>query len=244
MKFKLGKLPPRHDSRTLRLAKYLLPSDGLPTPPDKVDYSGNISDWKMFANDKYGDCTWAARAHLTMLFTQLIGKQVTPNEADVTAGYLAMSPDDEGCVILDVLNQWKNYGAPGLLAASDTIEGYAQLDLGNQNHIKLSVSMFAGNDIGFQVPNAIWDMGSVWDIVDNDGGIDGGHSVCLCGYNQQGVLVVSWGKIYTMTWAFWQKYCDESYVVLSNDWKNQVPNGCEGFAQLAVDLGKVGQEIR
>ena len=58
------------------------------------------------------------------------------------------------------------------------------------------------------VPNAIWDMGNVWDVIDDDGGIDGGHSICLCGYNTQGIQVVSWGKVYTMTWAFWTKYCD------------------------------------
>jgi hypothetical protein len=235
-KYRLGKLPPRFDPNTKRLKRYMLKSDCLPTPPAQFDLSNKVSPWGMFGNDKLGDCTWAARAHLTMLFCSLVGNPVVPKDTDVQSGYLAMSPGDDGCAIIDVLDQWKNDGAPGIGSNTDKIDGYAQLDLGNRNHIQLSTFLFAGVDIGFQVPNAIWSMGKVWDVVDNDGGIDGGHSVCVVGYNDQGVLVVSWGEVYTMTWKFWAKYCDEAYTALSDDWLDKVPTGNIGFTQLAADL--------
>jgi hypothetical protein len=45
---KLGKLPPRHDHRTLMLAKYTV---ALPPPPAAVDWSRKLDHLGMMKND-------------------------------------------------------------------------------------------------------------------------------------------------------------------------------------------------
>ncbi len=52
---KLGKLPPRHDVRTLLLANYL--TTALPEPPPVKNWALKAgSNWGMMLNDRIGDC--------------------------------------------------------------------------------------------------------------------------------------------------------------------------------------------
>lgn len=50
----LGKLPYRHDQRSLRFADYL--AESFPAPPPEKNWSSNVSAWPMFGNDRIGDC--------------------------------------------------------------------------------------------------------------------------------------------------------------------------------------------
>jgi hypothetical protein len=57
-------------------------------------------------------------------------------------------------------------------------------------------------------------------------------------YDARGVTVVTWGALQTMTWTFWEAYCDEAYAILSNDYlddKQQAPQGFD-LQQLQADL--------
>ena len=56
---RLGKLPVRHDVRTLQLARYV-DTAVLPAPPASYDETAHVHDWPMYANDRIGDCTCAA----------------------------------------------------------------------------------------------------------------------------------------------------------------------------------------
>jgi hypothetical protein len=49
--------------------------------------------------------------------------------------------------------------------------------------------------------------------------------------------VVTWGALQTMTWSFWEAYCDEAYAILSNDYltKEGTPQGFS-MQQLQADL--------
>src|ERR1700704_5522507 len=64
----LGKLPVRTDVRTLRLARYI-DSSRLPEPPDSFDETRGIESWPMYGNDRIGDCTTAAAAHMIEAWT-------------------------------------------------------------------------------------------------------------------------------------------------------------------------------
>ena len=67
---KLGKLPHRHDPRTLQFARYL-DQTALPAPPATLDDTKGVASWPMYANDRIGDCTCAAAAHMVEVWTTL-----------------------------------------------------------------------------------------------------------------------------------------------------------------------------
>jgi hypothetical protein len=45
--------------------------------------------------------------------------------------------------------------------------------------------------------------------------------VVLAGYDANGARVISWGKYYTMTWAFFSKFVDEAYAIADPEWISQ-----------------------
>ena len=56
-----------------------------------------------------------------------------------------------------------------------------------------------------------------WDVSTAGAGIAGGHCVAAVGYTSEGPLIVSWGKVFTLTWAGWDAYVEEAHVLLSRD---------------------------
>ncbi len=95
MDYKLGKAPPRIDNRTLKLGA-VFKAARIPDAPDNIDVDellGVRIDNPMFANDTWGDCVMALRAHMTRRFEQFEQKKVLPITDD------------------DVLNEyWKEQG--------------------------------------------------------------------------------------------------------------------------------------
>ena len=57
--------------------------------------------------------------------------------------------------------------------------------------------------------------------------IDGGHCVTVIGYTSAYLLVVTWGKIQKMDYAFWNTYVaaramqGEAWATVSQDWVNK-----------------------
>ena len=220
---KLGKLAPKFNRKSLTLSKYL--TSDIPAAPAKVYREYKIPEnlWGMDANDRIGDCTCAAVAHLLMLATIHTGSIVIPSTQQVVDMYSAVSgynqqtgANDNGAVISDVLNYWQTTGLDG-----HKILGWAQIDHTNIEEVKQAIWLFGGVDIGVQLPNSAmsqFDAGQAWDIVDPDGGIDGGHCVCLFGYGSDGCTCVTWGQTQQMSWAWFSKYCDEAYAIITSDW--------------------------
>jgi hypothetical protein len=65
----------------------------------------------------------------------------------------------------------------------------------------------------------------------------GGHCVFVPKYDKKGFTCITWGKLQTMTVAFWKKYCDEAHTLLSPNWLHArgSPNGFDQ-ARLLADL--------
>ncbi|HWC46742.1 MAG TPA: hypothetical protein VG868_11575, partial [Casimicrobiaceae bacterium] len=103
---KLGKLPVRLDVRTLRLARYVDRAK-LPAPPTQLDLTANVPEWPMYANDRIGDCTIAAAAHMIEAWTAASrARAVEVGESDVLRAFDAVkitdpSTGEEGAVELD-----------------------------------------------------------------------------------------------------------------------------------------------
>jgi len=236
---KLGRRAIKTDSRTLRMSKYMTPV--LPAPPASVDWSKKAAVLGMMLNDKLGDCTIAGCGHAIQVWSANSYQQITlPDTAILSAyekwdGYNPADPStDQGGICLDVLNNWRQQGL-----ASHSLLGFASADYTNTIEIQQSISLFGGVYCGMNFPNAAFNQ-QVWDVVADDGGIAGGHCVYVPAYNATGPKAISWGTVYQMTWAFWNKYFDESYSLLGFDWIG-AKGSPDGFnlAQLQQDLAAI-----
>lgn len=241
---KLGKLPPKHDPRTLRLADYLTGS--LPPAPASVDWGVLVKRWPMDLNDVLGDCTIAAAAHQIQAWNKSArGTNAVVTDPTVLKAYRAVSgydpadPNtDQGAYELDVLNYWRKHGV-----GSHKIKAFAALEPGNAGHVRDSVNLFGGAYIGIALPlTAESQVGKVWSVVANAppderaAGSWGGHAVNVTAYDGQGLTVVTWGALQRMTWGFWAAYVDEAYALLAVDWfsrANLSPGGLDLTALLA-----------
>lgn len=244
MNFKLGKQAPKIDPRTLMLADYI--TTALPTAPRSFSYADKVGvSWGMMHNDTLGDCTCAAAGHMIMAWTASSkGKASRPTDKAIVKAYCAVSgydpktgANDNGAVELDVLNYWRKSGVGG-----HTIGAFAATTLKNIDHVKAAVYLFGGCYIGLSLPNSaqgqdVWDVPAGGPTGAGEKGSWGGHAVCVVGYDEQGLSVITWGALKKMTWAFWNTYCDESYAIISNDFLNngKTPAGFD-IAALQADL--------
>lgn len=235
---RLGKKSPRIDRRTLRLARYI---KDLPPPPDSYDWTSRHASgwggWGMMLNDQLGDCTIAACGHAIQVWTANLTGEITVPDSDILKayedwdGYNPSDPNsDQGGVEIDVLNDWRKNGLSG-----HSLLAYADPDPQDIIHVKQSVVLFGGVYIGLALPitaqnQDVWDVvrqgflakiKKFWDPYDpTEPNSWGGHAVFVPAYNPTGPICITWGALKQMTWAFWQKYCDESHTLLYSDWKS------------------------
>ncbi|HVH85479.1 MAG TPA: hypothetical protein VM912_02060, partial [Terriglobales bacterium] len=170
-------------------------------------------------------------------------KELSPTDADVIAAYSAVAgyvlgdmSTDNGAAITDFLAWWQSTGLAG-----HKIDGWVAVDYTNPLHLRQAIYLFGGIDVGVQIPNVAMDQfsnGKAWDLVPDDGGIDGGHSVPVLGYGRAGFTCVTWGKLREMTNAWVTQYLDEAYALVSMEWldaNGEAPNHLD-IAALREDL--------
>jgi hypothetical protein len=196
----------------------------------------------MYLNDQLGDCTCAAVGHLMQGWTQYsTGTAFTVADKDVlglyekAAGYNPADPStDQGAYIQDILGYWRKNGVSG-----HKITAYASVKVSNMTLIKQAVDLFGAVDIGFNFPASAMDQfnqGKPWDVV-RGSQLEGGHCVTVVGYKANGNLVcITWGAVQEMTPAFWTKYVDEAWVIITPDWI-----AANGQAPVGIDLYSLGQ---
>jgi hypothetical protein len=248
-KLKLGKGDARHDPRTLLLATYM--TAGLPAPPASFDLTAKVgAAWGMMDNDQLGDCTCAAAGHLIMEWTANSGKKmITPTDQQIVAAYSAITgynpvtgANDNGANETDVLNYWRQSGIAG-----HKIGAYVATEPANHTHIMDAVYIFEGCYIGLQLPISAqaqtqnhqpWSVPPGGATGNGKPGSWGGHAVPVVAYDARTVTVVTWGALQTMTWSFWETYCDEAYAIISADYINNKKQAPQGFSmkQLQIDL--------
>jgi len=215
-------------------------------------FSGHVynlstkSGWYVSNGIVTHNCTIAGCAHAIQVWTANAGSIVTLPDATVEKfyekwdGYKPGNPStDNGGVELDVLNDWKKQGF-----ASHALTAFADPRPANLTEVRQSIALFGGVYIGLSLPVTAQNQ-DVWDVVPNAGsdadpGSWGGHCVYVPKYDQNGFTCITWGQPKTMTVAFWNKYCDEAHVLLSQDWlaAKGSPGGFDQ-AQLLADLGAI-----
>lgn len=238
---KLGRKAIKTDSRTLALGRYLKP--GLRPPPPAADWTKGIPSWGAMLNDKLGDCTIAGAAHAVQVWTANTGRMVTVPDDTIRRyyekwdGYVPGKPGtDTGGIELDVLNDWRKNGFDG-----NPLMAFADPKHANLVEVRQSIALFGGVYIGLSLPLTAQTQ-EVWDVVPGGSAKAkpnswGGHCVFVPKYDRTGFTCITWGKLQTMTVAFWNKYCDEAHTLLNKDWlaAKGAPSGFDQ-AQLLTDL--------
>jgi hypothetical protein len=198
----------------------------------------------MYGNDSIGDCTCAAVGHLIQAWTAYsAGSPVTVADSDVIGTYEAVTgynpadpSTDQGAYIQDVLAYWRKTGVAG-----HKITAYASVRVSNMTLVKQAIDLFGAVDIGFNFPSSAmdqFDRHMPWDVVAG-ASIEGGHCVTVNGYKANGnLLCVTWGATQEMTPAFWQRYVDEAWVIITPDWIK-----ANGSTPQGIDLYALGQDF-
>lgn len=241
---KLGKKPPVPDHRDLLFESYARP--GLPRPPASFGYYSELPDWQMLGNDSYGDCVWAGADHETMLWTKLGGRPARFSDQDALADYAAVTGFDPADPSTDrgtdVRNALKYRQKTGVIDASGKrhrIGAYVALEPGDYSQLCEAVYIFGAAGIGIEFPDSAmsqFSQGKPWSVVPA-AKIDGGHYVPVVGRAHRHLLCVTWGRLQPLTKAFFERYCDEAWCILSAE---QLEHGKTraGFdlAELKADL--------
>lgn len=229
MLYRLGRLPRARNPRIPHLAS-LIAGIVLPPSPASVDYTtGMPSNLLMYGNDRLGDCTCAAVMHAIQVWSFNAQKAIDsePEQEAVQlyeecCGYNPADPStDQGGVEQEVLAYLLNTGAPMGSGGRHKIAAFVEVDPRNTEDVKRTIDGCGVCYIGFNVPTFLMASGppAVWDVdPSGDQSIEGGHAVVLCGYDANGVKLISWGRIYSMTWAFFSAFCDEAYAIADPGW--------------------------
>jgi hypothetical protein len=245
---RLGKRSVRHDPRTLQLAKYIQPT--LPPNPPSVDWTYGMKHFPMYANDRLGDCTCAAAAHLIHVWTKASHMLSHAKATDVplqdeviaayerVSGYRPEDPDtDQGAIMLNVLRFWRKTGI-----AQHRIGAFASVEVQSREHVLDGLWLFGGLYAGIALPlsakgQAVWEVPANGARGQGERGSWGGHAVPIVAADPRGLTVVTWGALKRMSWAFWKSYGDECYAVLSDDFlaNDKAPNGFD-ITELRNDL--------
>lgn len=209
---------------------FVQPDPNLPAtfswPQVTTDAVGG-TPWGMMLNDRLGDCTCAAVGHAVMLTSAI--SATTPDtisDDDVLALYEAVAgydpatgANDNGAVETDVLKRWHDNGintenvGPVAIESSGWVGPFS--DQSPEELIaatKTAITKFGFAYVGTQVPQAWEAAPAVWDVPTPntpDAQVVGGHAVILIGWDATGFQLVSWGKVYTVTYAAFSRYFDE-----------------------------------
>ncbi len=248
---KLGRLPAKHDTRTLRFARYASPK--LHAPP--VLKWKSAEPWKMYVNDQIGDCAVASTCHAREAWSKNAeAKEIEAADQEVIAAYSAISgydprtgANDNGCYMLDVAKYWRTVGIAG-----SKIMAFASVFPQSIAEVQEAMWLFGGVWIGVSLPLAAQTQ-KVWSVPKRvpwfqqfswRPGSWGGHAVYCLDYDSAKQLIrfVSWGEERYMTYRFFVTYVEECYAVFSDHWldeRNVAPNGFD-LKALQSDLGNIG----
>ena len=240
---RLGKLPPRYDPRTLRLARYI-EKRKLPKIPKTHTLSKKtlaaFPSLGMFRNDQLGDCTCASIGHAFQTWRAFgSSAPAAPTDADVVALYDKVNGGkDEGANMLDVLNKLRSDGLGG-----DKIRAFVAITPTNHDQVRTAHLLFGGIYFGANLPvTAQAQENGLWDPVEGNGsepGSWGGHAMNIVDTKQSELVAVTWGHLQRISWSWWDRYVDEAYAILEEDWIGDDRRSPQGFS-----LGKLEADIK
>jgi hypothetical protein len=221
----LGKLPVKAHPNTLSLDKYLTPI--LPFLRSSVAWERKVTNWSMLGNDQYGDCVEAAAGNTIMTMTSQSGIEYSPTTNQILQDYTNITgfdpnnpSSDNGTVMVDALAYYVKTGIVGR-----KILGWASVKIDSSLwEFKQAISLFGTVLTGFNFPQSAMDQfnaGQPWRI-DTASPIVGGHCIAVSEYDATQLVGNTWGALQPMSLGFLPYYADEAYVIITQDWINQM----------------------
>lgn len=229
----------------LRFRSFYDPSKGAP-PPASINRRSTAEESldRMYCNDKLGCCVISGKAHCLGLWSGADAHPagvVCATDSEIRSQYnqLKAGPGDSGCIITTVLEYCRR---TGFLAGGKRykIDGYVVCDARDKLEVQTVQYLFGSGTMGIDLPEE-WTRSAVWDITSSRS--VGGHDITPIDYDERGVYVSSWGKMYLMTWAAVTsaKYVREYYALLDPLWYGSdklAPSGVDsaGLKKALQDL--------
>lgn len=249
---RLGKAPAKFDERTLRLAHYI-EKRKVPVIPRTHNLSKKtlkaFPTLGMMKNDDLGDCTCASFGHMFQTWSVYGGKPWRPTDNAIVELYNKVNGgQDNGAAMLDVLNVMRKEGLARTVVRDhddplNKIYAFVAVDPLNHDQVRAASFLFGGLYAGANLPVSAQHQ-KVWDVVEGPAaapGSWGGHAFNQLDYDAKGPTIVTWGELQKLTWAWWDRYVDEVYAVLEEDYVGADNRSPQGFSlqKLAKDLGKL-----
>lgn len=219
---KLGRVAPPMKPEVARIEEFFDESQMASPPPPSINRRAKAAKSlaRMYLNNRYGCCVISGKAHNVGLWSA--NDDDSPGEIEATDEEILSQYQgicgrgDNGCMIYRVLDVMKSRG---FIAGGKQykIDGYISADHRNQTLVKVCQYIFGATTIGIDLPRD-WTNSDVWDVTNSRS--VGGHDVSPIDYDDKGVYVSSWGRIYLMTWAAFTstRWVDEFYVMLAPLW--------------------------
>jgi len=247
-KFKLGKLPARRGAVQFKLATYLIKTQ-LPTPPKVFGDQGLVTaPWSMLGNDNFGDCVWAGAAHETMLWNREANRTVAFQTKGVLSDYSKVTgfdpknaeQTDKGTDMQTAASYRRKTGVIDANGKRHKVAAYLALRPGDANQLALAMYLFGAVGIGIKFPDSAmtqFNQGKPWSVVPGPAPTEGHYIPGLGRDNNGNFVIVTWGKLQTMTPGFYTKYCDEVIAYISQEAlsNGETRNGLK-IEQLQTDL--------
>ena len=186
-------------------------------------YDRLAADWGMMGNDEVGDCTCAAIGHIIEQWTAYTDPApVVMTTEQVIAAYSAISgyvpgepQTDVGATCVSALKYWMRTGMNTPGGGPDTLTAFARVR--DIEELRRAVATFGNVYTDVALPTSAQSE-DVWSSTADEPASWGSHCVPLVGFNGTGPICVTWGALKQMTWAWWEKYGEEAYALLSPDW--------------------------
>lgn len=218
--FRLGRLPssPRHLARLLRAEHYIDFARLLPLIPASYHPPKSYVA-PMYLNDKEGDCTAAAAAHIEdQNALEESGAEIGFRDSQVDAFYrLCSGGPDVGADMGTCLKNWQAVGIGG-----QRILAYAALRPGDLRQLRAVIWLFRGGAyIAGGLPDRVVPDGEDWGAIPWTGSAvpnpNNGHCVSCPGFDPGDLFdVATWGqKAHPMDGAFYADVFDEPYLVVT-----------------------------
>lgn len=260
---KFGRLPRRPGLVHLHFSDFVQHAK-MPTIPPTFDYwtKANSALRDVYGNDQLGDCAVAMMFHAAGTFTgNATGTPYHAPLSDVTkvysriSGYVPGDPStDNGCVLTDVLDDWKNTGLPN----GEKILGYISVNASSFSDVLACNFLFENLEFGMGLPDAWVNPfpvdGGTWDVA----GVsdpNNGHAVLGCSGASSGpgagIWVDTWGERVRITPAAIAAYAGsknggELWSVITKDIldraTDKAPNGL-AWADLVAAFDAKGGNV-
>jgi hypothetical protein len=206
--------------------------------------------WPMLANNQFNCCTSAAAGHMVHHWTAANQQGVFLTDADIIRAHAHLTGDRlMDCVsMLQALKYWRKTGI-----GNHRVHSFVKAQEQKADELRGIIHLFGSAYVGLDLPKfalagdpsgwtAIpWTIPATVSVNESAAQLENGHCVTAVGYGDDGVYVVTWGTLKTMSWDFFGRYSVELYAVLSSDWVcgNKVSPSGFNLQNLSRDLSLV-----